>query len=75
MDLEEFKAFAQANELTVRPYKRLIWALLGVLLLFILLFGGAFYYFMYMAFSMDASAFVAQDMVNSNGSTNNVEQR
>ena len=72
MDLEEFKAFAQANELTVRPYKRLIWALLSVLLLFVLLFGGAFYYFMYMAFNTDSGYNVSQSMENSYDSSNNV---
>lgn len=70
MDLEEFKAFAQANELTVRPYKRLIWALLSVLLLFILLFGGAFYYFMYKAFNMDAASYVEQNVRNSQNAFN-----
>lgn len=72
MDLEEFKAFAQANELTVRPYKKLVWALLGVLLLFILLFGGAFYYFMYKAFNTDSGYNVSQNMENSYDSSNNV---
>ena len=72
MELSEFKAFAEANELAVRPYKKLIWALLGVLIVFILLFGGAFYYFMYKAFNTDAAYSIAQNMENSYDSTNRV---
>ena len=72
MDLNEFKAFAEANELAVAPYKKLVWAMVGILLVFILLFGGAFYYFMYKAFNMDATSYIAQDMNNSSNSSNNV---
>ena len=74
MDLEELKAFTEANELPVRPYKRLVWAMLATLLLFMLLFGGAFYYFMYKAFNMDAASYVAQDMHNSTNSTNSISR-
>lgn len=73
MDLSEFKAFAEANELAVTPYKRLVWALLGVLLVFILLFGGAFYYFMYKAFDTDAAYSIAQSLENSYNSSNSIE--
>lgn len=71
MDLEELKAFTEANELTVRPYKRLVWAMLATLLLFMLLFGGAFYYFMYKAFNMGANSYIEQSLENSNYSSNN----
>ena len=71
MDLEELKAFTEANELTVRPYKRLVWAMLATLLLFMLLFGGAFYYFMYKAFYMGANSYIEQSLENSNYSSNN----
>lgn len=71
MGLVEFKAFAEANELATEPYKRLVWALFGTLLLFILLFGGAFYYFMYKAFNMDAASSITQSLDNSAYSSNN----
>lgn len=74
MDLNEFKAFAEANELAVAPYKKLVWAMLGVLLVFVLLFGGAFYYFMYKAFNMDAASYLAQDMDNSYNSINSISK-
>lgn len=73
MGLDEFKAFAEANELATEPYKRLVWALFGTLLLFILLFGGAFYYFMYKAFNTDNGYNVSQNMEDSYGSTNSVK--
>ena len=31
MGLDEFKAFAEANELATEPYKRLVWALFDIL--------------------------------------------
>ena len=74
MDLNEFKAFAEASELAVRPYKRIVWALIAVLLVFVLLFGGAFYYFMYKAFNTDAAYNIAQNLDNSYGSINSVEK-
>ena len=73
MDLSEFKAFAEANELAVAPYKKLVWAMLGVLLVFVLLFGGAFYYFMYKAFNTDNGYNVSQNMENSYDSVNSVK--
>lgn len=74
MDLNEFKAFAEANELAVAPYKKIAWALLGILLVFILLFSGVFYYFMYKAFSMDVASYIAQDMDNSYSSVNSISK-
>ena len=73
MGLDEFKAFAEANELATEPCKRLVWALFGTLLLFILLFGGAFYYFMYKAFNMVAASSITQSLDNSEHSSNNVK--
>ena len=73
MDVNDFKAFVEASELTVRPYKYIIWALIGALVLFIAVFGGAFYYFMYRAFNTEPGYSIAQTMENSNGSVNNVE--
>ena len=73
MGLDEFKAFAEANELATEPYKRLVWALFGTLLLFILLFGGAFYYFMYKAFNTDNGYSASQNVEGSYGSTNSVK--
>ena len=73
MGLDEFKAFAEANELATEPYKRLVWALFGTLLLFILLFGGAFYYFMYKAFNTDNGYNASQNIEDSYGSTNSVK--
>lgn len=70
MDLNEFKAFAEAAELTVRPYKRIVWGLIIALTLFVLLFGGAFYYFMYKAFNTEGGSYVVQDVRDSTNSTN-----
>lgn len=71
MDLQEFKAFAEASEATVRPFKQIIKALFGLLILTVIVFGGCFWYFMYKAFNMDAAAYLVQDVDWSINSTNN----
>jgi hypothetical protein len=64
MDLQVFKAFAEANEIATRSFKRIIYSLIASLFLFITLFGGSFFYFMYKAFSVDTSAYLVQDVNN-----------
>lgn len=71
MDLQEFKAFAEASEAAARPFKRIVCGLLVSLVLTITLFGGSFLYFMYKAFNMDAAAYLVQEVDRSINSTNN----
>lgn len=62
MDLQDFKAFAEANDSATRPFKRIIYSLIAALLMFIALFGGSFFYFMYKAFNMGSSSNVVQEV-------------
>lgn len=71
MDLQEFKAFTEASEATVRPFKRITCGLFVSLILTITLFGGSFLYFMYKAFNMDSAAYLVQDIDRSINSTSN----
>lgn len=72
MDLQEFKAFAEASEATVRPFKQVIKALFGLLILTVIMFGGCFWYFMYKAFNVEQGAVILQDVDKSISSNNKV---
>ena len=71
MDLEVFKAFAEANDSAMRPFKRVVYSLIAALFLFITLFGGSFFYFMYKAFSMEQVSYLVQEIDKSHDATNN----
>lgn len=71
MDLQDFKAFAEANDSATRPFKIIIYWLIAALFLFITLFGGAFFYFMHKAFNAETSSYLIQDVDRSHNITNN----
>lgn len=71
MDLEVFKAFAEANDSATRPFKRIVYSLIAALFLFITLFGGSFFYFMYKAFNMEQVSYLVQDVEGSHDVSNN----
>lgn len=68
MDLQDFKAFTEASEAVAKPLKRIIGWLVAVLILFIVLFSGVFFFFMYKAFDADVSSIAAEQTVLGNGS-------
>lgn len=63
MDLQDFKAFTEASEAVAKPLKRIIGWLVAVLILFIVLFSGVFFFFMYKAFDTEISSIAAEQTV------------